>query len=182
MCVCETPPSSGSACSDADSCSRPFVAGPEQGLVILGFRAPVFVSAVNVFRGFWKNSLAFLKTSSFLPHGLQYTVLCLSGRISIISFTTDGNNSQCRWRFVGSAPCWEALLVFSKPVLRPWISSQYSHFTDEEIHAQKSQVACLNSMSQNLSWLLSSICLVLHYHCFHIWTFSPVFPELLLQE
>lgn len=52
MCVCETPPSPGSACSDADSCSHPCVAGPEQGLVILGFRAPVFVSAVNVFGGF----------------------------------------------------------------------------------------------------------------------------------
>ena len=52
MCVYETPPSSGSACSDADSCSLPFVAGLEQGLVILGFRAPVFVSAMNVFSGF----------------------------------------------------------------------------------------------------------------------------------
>lgn len=145
----------------------------------LSLSLPWMCSAVFERTGwlFWRPLLSFCMGCNMLA-----TVLCLSGRISIIRFTTDGNNSQCRWRFVGSAPCWEALLVLSKPVLRPWISSQYSHFTDEEINAQKSQVACLNSMSQNLSWLLSSVCLVLHYHCFHIWTFSPVFPELLLQE
>ena len=149
------------------------------------FQGPCLCLCYECVQWFLKEQAGFSEDLFFpsaMGCNMLATVLCLSGRISIISFTTHGNNSQRWWRFMGSALCWEALLVLSKPVLRPWISSQYSHFTDEEINAQKSQAACLNSMSQNLNWLLSSICLVLHYHCFHIGTFPPVFPERLLQE
>lgn len=139
---------------------------------------------MNVFRGLCKDRLAFIKASYFLPRWAAVCLLLvgvfLAKLVLLVLLITiiTANVNWGLWDQLHLESIMYIILTYPQALKDFVLTYPILEIKKLMLNAQRIQGTCLNSRSQNLNWLLSSIFLVLHYQCFQMWPFHITFLEL----